>query len=94
MKTVIDLYRPIPSMRAFAVTNAPFARPALRTFYTMFALTAAADLFAADRPSRNWKGDNFLGKDPASTTIRHKAVDVVAHAEFSAPIRGIAPEKR
>ena len=23
------------------------------------------------RPSRNWKGDNYLGKDPASTKVKH-----------------------
>ena len=26
------------------------------------------------RPSKNWKGDNFLGKDPANARIRHKPV--------------------
>jgi uncharacterized protein len=46
------------------------------------------------RPSRNWKGDNFLGKDPASPTIRHRPVDPAAHAAFSAPIKDIPPEKR
>ena len=46
------------------------------------------------RPSKNWKGDNFLGKDPASTQIRHRPVDPEAHAKFSAPIRNIPPEKR
>lgn len=25
------------------------------------------------RPSTNWKGNNFLGKDPASTTIKTQA---------------------
>ena len=46
------------------------------------------------RPSKNWKGDNFLGKDPASTTIKHRPVDRDAHAEFAAPIRSIPPQKR
>lgn len=46
------------------------------------------------RPAKNWRGVNFLGKDPASTTIKHRPVDVVAHAEFSTPIRNIPPEKR
>src|SRR5438445_4922807 len=46
------------------------------------------------RPSKNWKGDNFLGKDPASTKIKHRPVDPAAHARFSAPITNIAPEKR
>ena len=46
------------------------------------------------RPSKNWKGDNYLGKDPASTKIRHKAVDPVAHAQFAAELVTIPPEKR
>ena len=46
------------------------------------------------RPSKNWKGDNFLGQDPASTKVKHRPVDPAAHAKFSAPIRGIPPEKR
>jgi len=46
------------------------------------------------RPVHNWKGDNCLGKDPASTTIRHRPVDLEAHARFAAQIRSIPPEKR
>jgi hypothetical protein len=46
------------------------------------------------RPSKNWKGDLFVGKHPASTTVKHKPVDPAAHAAFSAAIRAIPPEKR
>jgi hypothetical protein len=46
------------------------------------------------RPSTNWKDDNYLGNDPASTTVRHRPVDTVAHELFSAAIRTIPPEKR
>lgn len=46
------------------------------------------------RPSRNLKGDNFLGKHPASTGVRHRPVDPDAHARFSASIRAIPPQKR
>ena len=46
------------------------------------------------RPAKNWKGDNFLGKDPASKKIRHRPVDPVAHAKFAAALRTIPPEKR
>jgi uncharacterized protein len=46
------------------------------------------------RPVTNWKGDNYLGKDPASTTVRHRPVDLTAHAAFAATIRGIPPEQR
>ncbi len=46
------------------------------------------------RPSRNWKGDNYLGKDPASAKIKHRPVDLAAHSAFAAPIRALAPEDR
>jgi hypothetical protein len=46
------------------------------------------------RPSKNWKGDNFLGKHPASTTVKHRPVDPAAHAVFLAAIRALPPEKR
>jgi hypothetical protein len=46
------------------------------------------------RPSRNWKGENFLGKDPASTKVKHRPVDLAAHAELSASIGGRPPEQR
>ncbi|UCE88621.1 MAG: DUF1272 domain-containing protein [Pseudomonadota bacterium] len=46
------------------------------------------------KPSRNWKDQNYLGTDPASTRIRHRPVDPEAHARFAAEIRPIPPEKR
>lgn len=46
------------------------------------------------RPAKNWKGDNYLGKDPASTKVKRRPVDPAAHAAFSAAIRNIPPEKR
>lgn len=46
------------------------------------------------RPARNWKNSNYLGKDPASTKVRHRSVDLVAHAKFAAEIREIPPERR
>ena len=46
------------------------------------------------RPSKNWKGDNYLGKDPASTTAKHRPVDLGAHHTFSVTLRAIEPEKR
>ena len=46
------------------------------------------------RPARNWKGDNFLGKDPASTKVRHRPVDVAAHTRFAATLKHIAPIDR
>ena len=46
------------------------------------------------RPSRNWKDDNFLGKDSASTKVKHRPVDAALHAQFSAMIKIIPPEQR
>ncbi len=46
------------------------------------------------RPSRNWKGGNFLGKDPASTTVRHRPVDPTEHAQFAAAIGVLPPHQR
>jgi hypothetical protein len=46
------------------------------------------------RPSNNWKGDNFLGKDAAGTKVKHRPVDLGGHARFAARIRTIAPEDR
>ena len=46
------------------------------------------------RPSQNWKGDNYLGKDPASTTVRHRPVDAANHERFSEKLRHIEPGKR
>ena len=46
------------------------------------------------RPVTNWNGDNYLGKDPAGTKVRHRPVDPSAHEQFSAPIRRLAPERR
>jgi len=46
------------------------------------------------RPARNWKGDNYLGKDPASSRIRHRPVDAAVHARFAASIKALPPHKR
>lgn len=46
------------------------------------------------RPSRNWKGDNCLGTCPASTKVKHRPVDVAAHATFASAIRAIPPDER
>ena len=46
------------------------------------------------RPSRNLKGDNYLGVYPASTTVKHRPVAPQAHALFAANIEDILPEKR
>ncbi len=46
------------------------------------------------RPATNWRGDNYLGKYPARTEVKHRPVDAAEHARFAARLRGIAPDKR
>ena len=46
------------------------------------------------RPSKNWKGENFLGKYPASTKVRHRPVDAAAHGALLASIKSLPPEGR
>jgi uncharacterized protein len=46
------------------------------------------------RPAKNWKNDNFLGKDPASIKVKHRPVDSASHARFAAPIKAISPHER
>jgi uncharacterized protein len=46
------------------------------------------------RPSKNWNADNYLGKDPASTTVKHRPVDLIAHQIFSVTLKAIPPEDR
>lgn len=46
------------------------------------------------RPARNWRNGNYLGDFPARTAVKHKPVDPVVHAKFSAEIRKLAPGKR
>jgi hypothetical protein len=46
------------------------------------------------RPAHSLKGDNHLGKYPASAKVKHRPVDAAAHAAFAAPIKAIPPEKR
>ena len=46
------------------------------------------------RPRADWRGENFLGKYPASTTVRHRPVDLAAHRQFLEAIGAIPPEQR
>jgi hypothetical protein len=46
------------------------------------------------RPSHNWKGNNFLGNDPASTTIKHRPIDRAAHVQFAAELKHLPPHER
>jgi uncharacterized protein len=46
------------------------------------------------RPAHDWKGGNYLGRYPASATVKHRPVDPVAHAAFAATLEALAPERR
>jgi hypothetical protein len=46
------------------------------------------------RPSKNWKDDNYLGKDPASTRLQHRPVDLSAHRALLTRLKAIPPEQR
>jgi uncharacterized protein len=46
------------------------------------------------RPAHNWKGDNWLGNDPARTEPKYRPVDPAAHAAFAAPLRALPPARR
>ena len=46
------------------------------------------------RPANNWKGDNFLGADPASTKVKHRPVNLEEHAKLLAAQGGLPAHKR
>ncbi len=46
------------------------------------------------RPASNWHGDNYLGKDPAGTKVKHRPVDRETHARFVARLAGRPPAER
>src|SRR5262252_7757645 len=44
------------------------------------------------RPTNDWKGGNYLGKYPASTTVRHRPVNRALHQKFAESLKAIAAE--
>ena len=46
------------------------------------------------RPAQNWKGNNYLGADPASTSVKHRPVNAEAHELLVNQLARIAPERR
>jgi hypothetical protein len=46
------------------------------------------------RPARHWKGNNYLGADPAGTTVKHRPVDLAGHASFAVELRALSPGRR
>ena len=47
-----------------------------------------------NRPSKNLKNDNYLGKNPASTKVKHRPVNIAEHNEFTKSIKDIPPNER
>lgn len=46
------------------------------------------------RPAVNWRGDNYLDAYPASTTKRHRPVDLASHTQLREGIGNLPPERR
>lgn len=46
------------------------------------------------RPKTNWKNDNCLAFDPASTQIKHRPVDKDQHCLFAERIKAIPASER
>lgn len=46
------------------------------------------------RPTQNWRDGNCLANDPASTTVRHRPVDLDGHERFAKALREIPPHLR
>lgn len=46
------------------------------------------------RPTRDWKGGNYLGQYPASADAKHRPVDAAAHAAFAATLAQLPPGER
>ena len=46
------------------------------------------------RPAHDWKGGNCLARYPASDRVRHRPVDLDAHAKLVAQLGSIPPGRR
>jgi hypothetical protein len=46
------------------------------------------------RPAVDRKGGNYLGNYPATTTARHRPVDLAQHRAFATSLAGVPPGKR
>src|SRR5213594_1462523 len=95
VSTATPLSRQIHSKRAFAVTKCTFCATCVEVVLHNVCPNCGGGFVPRPiRPSKNWKGDNFLGEDPASTKVRHKPVDAEVHARFAAAIKAIPPHER
>ncbi|SOZ38920.1 DUF1272 domain-containing protein [Cupriavidus neocaledonicus] len=46
------------------------------------------------RPAQDWKNGNYLGNHPASTKVKHRPVDLAAHARLVEAVGQVPPERR
>jgi hypothetical protein len=46
------------------------------------------------RPQNDLRNGNYLGKDPASTIVRYRPVNLEKHKTFAARIKDIPPSER
>ena len=46
------------------------------------------------RPATHRKGDNYLGKYPASTRHKHRPADLDGHADFARQMLSVPPTQR
>jgi hypothetical protein len=46
------------------------------------------------RPAQDRKGGHFLGRYPAATAVKHRPVDLAAHAMLVAAVGALPPERR
>ncbi len=46
------------------------------------------------RPAQNHRGDNYVGAYPPSDKLKHRPVDLTAHAAFAAALVALPPEER
>jgi hypothetical protein len=46
------------------------------------------------RPARNWRGNNYLGRYPATKLERHRPADVAAPRRLVAEVAAVPPEDR
>lgn len=46
------------------------------------------------RPRNDWKNGDYLGAYPASSSVKHRPVDLTLHRRTNAIIKAIPPERR
>ena len=92
--TATKHYHPSRLKRAFAPTNAHFARRVSTPFWEMSARTAVMVLFLSRSDRRQIGKATTSLANPPSTKVKHRPVDPEAHARFAAAIKNIPPEKR